>query len=265
MPIRPVERPMARPPTPDAEPVLSDLADRGYETTRLPGTDQPAAVATGGDPPNAVTDRPFSVEPLAAATPLGLVAPLAAAGADRRATLLVADPGTAADARDILTDPFLRRPDVEGSRAFYAIPDRIRLTDDTYAAVAADGPLRWREEPATPGVTGDGGDAPRLLLEGDDETLAALPSVDALACPGPDPDAFPYRYARAADKRIHVSDRDGEIGSLSGITAMKSDGYRPVPLPLVPEHHVRANGHLARRWAIAVVDDGDVSYVTDRS
>jgi len=255
---------MARQPTPDADPVLADLADRGYEVTRLSGPVQPAAVATGGDSPNAVTDRPFSVESLAAATPLDLVATLAAAAADRRATLLVADPETAADARDILTDPFLRRPDTEGSRAFYAIPDRIRLTDDTYAAVGARGraDLRWREEPATPGVTGDGGDAPRLLLEADGETLAALPSVEALACPGPESDAFPYRYARRDDKRVHVSDRDGEIGSLSSVTAMKADGYRPVPLPLVPEHHLRENPHLARRWAIAVVDDGDVSYVT---
>lgn len=253
---------MARPPTPDAEPVLTDLADRGYETTRLSGAEQPAAVATGGDPPDAVTDRPFSVEPLAVATPLDLVARLSTAAADRRATLFVADPETAAEAREILADPFLRRPDVEGSRAFYSIPDRIRLTDDTLAAVAADGDLRWREEPATSGVTGDGGDDPRLLLEADGALLSALPSVDGLACPGPDPDAFPYRYARGADRRIHVSDRDGEIGTLSGITAMKSDGYRPVPLPLVPEHHLRENPHLARRWAVAVVDDGDVSYHT---
>jgi hypothetical protein len=253
---------MARPPTPDAEPVLTDLADRGYETARLPGTDQPAAVATGGDPPGAVTDRPFSVEPLAVATPLDLAARLSTAAAERRATLFVADPETAADARQILTEPFLRRPDADGSRAFYSIPDRIRLTDDTYAAVAADGDLRWREEPATPGVTGDAADDPRLLLEAHGDLLAALPSVDGLACPGPDPDAFPYRYARGADRRIHVSDRDGEIGTLSGITAMKADGYRPVPLPLVPEHHLRENPHLARRWAIAVLDDGDVSYVT---
>lgn len=253
---------MVRPPTPDTEPVLADLADRGYETTRLSGTDQPAAVATGGDPPDAVTDRPFSVEPLAVATPLDIVARLAAAAAERRATLFVADPETAADAHEILADPFLRRPDADGSRAFYSVPDRIRLTDGTYAAVAADGPLQWREEPATPGVTGDGGDSPRLLLEADGDLLAALPSVDGLACPGPDPDAFPYRYARKADKRVHVSDRDGEIGSLSGITAMKSDGYRPVPLPLVPEHHLRENPHLARRWAVATVDDGEVSYRT---
>jgi len=255
---------MARPPTPDADPVLADLADRGYEVTPLSGPAQPAAVATGGEAPNAVTDRPFSVEPLAVATPLDLVATLAAAAADRRATVFVADSETAAAARTILTDPFLRRPDTEGSRAFYAIPDRIRLTDDTYAAVGADGraDLRWREEPATPGVTGGGGDDPRLLLEADGDTLAVLPSVDALACPGPDPDAFPYRYARGDDKRVHVSDRDGEIGSLSGISAMKADGYRPAPLPLVPEHHLRENAHLARRWAVAVVDDGDVSYVT---
>ena len=43
---------------------------------------------------------------------------------------------------------------------------------------------------------------------------------------------------------------------------MKSDGYLPVPLPLVPEHHLRENAHLARRWAIAAVDGGEVTYRT---
>ena len=254
---------MVHPPLPDIEPVLSDLVDRGYETARLSGAADPAAVATGGQAPDAVTDRPLSVEPLGGATPLRLVATLAAANRDRRATLFVADPETARRTREVLAEPFLRRPDEDGSRAFYSIPDRILLTDDTYAAVGADGDLCWREEPAVDGVTGDGNDDPRLRLEADGDLVAALPSVDGLTCPGPEPSAFPYRYSREADKRIHVFDRDGEIGTVRGITAMKSDGYRPVPLPLVPEHHLQENTHLTRRWAIAVVDErGTVSYRT---
>lgn len=253
---------MAHAPTPPVDPVLADLADRGYDTVRLSGSDQPAAVASGGEAPNAVTDRPLSVEPLADATPLALVAALAAAARAKRATLFVADPDTAAAARDVLADPFLRRPDTDGSRSFHTIPDRIRLTDGTLAAAPADGSLRWREEPATDGVTGTGGDDSRLLLAAGGDLVAALSSVDTLTCPGPDPAAFPYRYRREADKRVHVYDRDGEIGTLASVTAMKADGYRPVPLPLVPEHHLRENAHLARRWTIAVVDDGDVSYLT---
>ena len=254
---------MAYSPLPDIDPVRSDLAERGYETVRLSGASEPAAVATGGQAPEAATDRPLSVEPLSEATPLRLVATLAAAARDQRATLFVADPETALEANETLSEPFLRRPDEDGSRAFYSIPDRILLTDDTYAAVGTDGTLRWREEPATAGVTGDGTDDPRLRLEADGDLAAALPSVDGLTCPGPDPSAFPYRYSRGADKRIHVFDRDGELGTVRGITAMKSDGYRPVPLPLVPEHHLRENAHLARRWTVAAVDEnGEVSYRT---
>jgi len=254
---------MAHPPLPDVDPVLSDLVERGYETARLSGASEPAAVATGGQAPDAVTDRPLSVQPRSVATPLRLVATLAAAARDRRATLFVADPETAREAHEILSEPFLRRPDEDDSRAFYSIPDRILLTDNTYAAVGTDGTLRWREEPATAGVTGDGTDDPRLRLEADGDLVAALPSVDGLTCPGPDPSAFPYRYSREPDKRIHVFDRDGELGSVRGITAMKSDGYRPVPLPLVPEHHLQENVRLASRWTVAAVDDdGGVSYRT---
>jgi hypothetical protein len=35
---------------------------------------------------------------------------------------------------------------------------------------------------------------------------------------------------------------------------MKANAYRPVPLPLVPEHHLRENPRLARAWGLAVVD-----------
>jgi len=243
-------------PTPDVDPVLADLAERGYETTCLDGATTPPAVAAGGDPPGAVTDRPLSVEPLAEATPLSLVAALADAARHERGALFVADPEAAAAAVEVLSDPFLLADERADGRVFYSIPDRIHLTDGTLAAVTARDPT-WRED-APGGVTGD---ERALLLEADGETLAALESVEALTCPGPDPEAVPFRYARGEDKRFRVYDRDREVGTFTGVTAMESRGFRPLDMPLVPEHHLRENAGLARRWTVAVVDDG-VEYVT---
>ena len=246
-------------PTPAVEPVLADLDRRGYETTRLDGATTPPAVAAGGDPPNAVTDRPLSVEPLAEATPLSVVAALTDAARAQRGTLFVAGPDTAERVVGILSDPFLFRGDsAHGGRSFYSIPDRIRCTDGTLAAVAAADP-DWREDDETGGVTGD---ERALLLESDGEVLAALESVDALTCPGPDPGAFPFRYARGEDKRFHVTGRDREVGTFTSLRAMRSRGFHPVDLPLVPEHHLRENAGLARRWTVATVEDGEIEYVT---
>jgi len=246
-------------PTPDVDPVLADLEARGYETTRLDGATTPPAVATGGDPPNAVTDRPLSVEPLAEATPLNVVATLADAASEQRGTLFVADPDTAAAALEILREPFLLRADPpDGGRSFYSIPDRIRLTDGTLAAVATTD-ATWREDDQRGGVTGD---ERALLLESGGEVLAALDSVEALTCPGPDPEAFPFRYERGDDRRLHVSGRDREIGTFTSFAAMESRGFAPVDLPLVPEHHLREHADLARRWAVATVSDDGVEYTT---
>jgi len=246
-------------PTPDVDPVLADLEGRGYETTRLGGPTTPPAVAAGGDPPNAVTDRPLSVEPLAEATPLSVVAPLADAARQQRGTLFVADPDTAERAVELLSEPFLLRSDSgDGGRSFYAIPDRIHCTDGTLAAVAAETPT-WREDDAATGVTGE---ERALLLESDGEVLAALESADALTCPGPDPEAFPFRYARGEDKRFHVFGRDREVGTFTSLRAMRSRGFHPVDLPLIPEHHLPENAHLARRWTVAAVSSDEVSYTT---
>jgi len=246
-------------PSPDIGPVLDDLADRGFETTRLDGRGTPAAVARGGSAPAAVTDRPLSVEPLGTATPLALVARLADAARNRRGTLFVAAPDTAAAARDVLEAPLLRPATDDAARGFYAIPDRIRLSDGTLAAIDATSDQHWHEDP--PG--GVSGESRSLVLSVGGDAVAALPSVDALTCPGPDPSAFPYRYVREDDRRIHCYGRDREIGVFTGLTAMKDAGFHPVDLPLVPEHHLRENAHLARRWSLAVVADGDVqTYVT---
>lgn len=245
-----------------------DLRGRGYTVTQHQETGPPA-VATGGTAPDAFADAPLGIEPVGSASALILVARLADNARAGRSTLFVADPDTATAAQALLADPFLCRAQRDGCRTFYSIPDRIRLTDDTYACVRTDDGIRWREEPAdSPVPFGDGGTAadasapPRLLLEAGGEILAALESVATLECPGPAPEAFPYRYTRGDDKRFHVFDRDREVGRYSGTAAMKANAYHPVPLPLVPEHHLQENRHLAAAWGIAAVDGDSVTYHT---
>jgi len=96
-------------------------------------------------------------------------------------------------------------------------------------------------------------------LTDDDGLLATFESVDALTCPGPAPDAFPYRYTRE-NGQFRVLDHDGAVGQYGTIAAMRADGYRPVPLPLVPEHHVREHASLARAAVLASIDDETVTY-----
>jgi hypothetical protein len=246
-------------PAPSTHAVLADLTDRGYRLDRPEGWNTPAAVATPEAETTPVTaapadaaDAPLAVEPLATADPLTLVARLADAADAGRRVLFVADSDTAREAIETLAEPFLLRTETDAGRAFYTIPDRILLTDDSYACVRTDDDLSWREERADESA---GPEAPaRLLLEAGDETVAVLDSVDGLTCPGPSPDAFRHRYERGDDKRIHVFDREGPVGRYAGVSAMKANAYRPVPLPLVPEHHLRENPRLARAWSLAVVD-----------
>jgi len=253
---------MARTTLPTVDAVLADLRERGYEIDRPSGSATPAAVATGGDAPAAITDAPLAVEPLAAVTPLHLVARLADAARSGHAPLLVVDGADRDTAREVLDAPLLVDEETDGRRTFYTVPDRIRLTDGTLACVRTDGGFTWRETEGG-GITNDAtdGDAP-LVLETEGRDVAAFDGVDGLTCPGPDPGAFPYRYARGEDKRIHVFDREREVGVYNGVAAMKANAYRPVPLPLVPEHHVRENADLARRWLLATATDGAVDYRT---
>jgi len=253
---------------PAVESVLSDLRERGYVVAHPDGT-TPTALATGGTAPEAFADAPLAVEPLGETTPLSVVARLADNAREGHSTLFVAEIDTAEQIRQLLADPFLCRAERDGCRAFYTIPDRILLTDDTYACVRTDDEGRWREEPAdSPVPFGDAtptesNTAPRLLLESGDDILAVLDSVAALECPGPDPETFPYRYARGEDKRFHVFDREREVGRYAGTAAMKANAYRPVPMPLVPEHHLLENSHLATAWGVAAVDGGSVTYHTE--
>jgi hypothetical protein len=252
---RSAERPHA------AAVVASHLESRGYESTWPTDRAEPDCLlrpVEGIDPPLARVEasRDVAVEALPSAEPTVVVGAVAAAARDGRFALLAADPRTARDAHAVLTDPpAVRAADDDGCRTFYHVPDRLRVGDAGFGAVRADGDLVWREE-ASGGVTGDA--RMRLLLEADDRVHAAFEDYTALACPSPG--AFPYTYRREGDKRFHVLNRDGrEVGVYGSVRAMRADAYRPVPDPLVPEIHLPEGVRLSRVWAVAVVEDGEVT------
>jgi hypothetical protein len=243
------------------ETVLADLRARGCDVRRRDDAGEPPAVATGPTP--ADLDGPVAVEPVEP-DPTALVERAAHAARHDRAVCYVTTAADAAAVREVLAAPRFVPETRDDLRTFYHVPDRIRLPAGGYAAVRATPPtprygesaregvdrvLAWREEAAPEG------DPPRLVLEVNRQPVATLDSVDALTCPGPD-DQFPYRYARR-DGSFRVFKGDREVGRFRGVSAMRSGGYQPVPVPLVPEHHLRWG---TPTMALAVVDGDDVRY-----
>ncbi len=210
-------------------------------------------VSVACNPPNSLTTEAVSIAviPLTNGRPLSVVSAIDNAAQRGQIALLVADQHTRTHVRDILSSPFALAGLDDGRRQFYAIEDRIRLTDGTFACVDAAGPFQWREE-----VAAEQTDDPNICLSVGDELVAVLCGTEELTCPGPDPAAFPTRYKRT-DRQFQVLGSAGVVGTYSTITSMRADGYRPAPLPLVPEHHFRENATLARNTLLAEpVDDG---------
>ncbi len=240
--------------------VCADLRDRDYSCPDGPTETNPI-VAVGGDHPIDGPDAPLSVTRLREVTPLSIASAISTAAHAGHAPVLVVDEWGTDDARAILEEPFLLRDRVDDARHFYSIPERIVLTDGRYACVRTDCEPQWREDPAMSTDTDRmGSDEPRLLLEADGSIQAVIESPAELYCPGPEPAAFPYRYSRGDDKRIHVFDRSREVGRYAGISAMADNAYRPVSMPLIPERHIETGGRLARNVTLATVTDGDVAY-----
>jgi hypothetical protein len=228
------------------------LADDGYEVSH-PGTRaEPPAVATRG-----ADGATLAVEPLTPddATATVIASRLAhALDRDRRACFVVEDDATAEAVRSLLDDPPLLVAERDGRRTFHAGPDRIPVAGGGYACVRFDGlgepTFVWRETdtpvgpvPAGPGVDAAAVDesgrpvVPRLVCEVDGRVVAVLAGVESLR--EPPAEAFPYAYSRHPDdKRFRVRrGADGAVvESASGFAPMKSAGYVPIPMPIVPEH-----------------------------
>lgn len=250
--LRPFYETMTHPVSRRIATVERDLRERGFDIESNDGV----IIARGDSIAPGPVEAPLSVISLTDGRPLSVVSAVANAAHRGQVPVLVTDPHTRSSVREILSAPFAIANDTTGRRRFYSIEDRIRLTDDTLACVDTYGDLQWTE-----GTRAAETDSPSVQLTAGEEIVAVLDSVDSLACPGPQPDAFPTRYTRSQG-RFRVFDGDGEIAHYGTLSSMRTDGYRPVPLPLVPEHHIRESPSLARRTLIADVDSGTVTYRT---
>ncbi len=227
--------------------VHDDLRERGFTLEET----EYGTIARGQTHAAVSLEAPLFVTEPRDQQPLTIVSTIAAAARDGYIPLLIADNWSAPSITALLSEPFLLESHTSGRR-FHAIEDRIQLTDDTYACVRS-GALTWAEQATT-------SDRPPVELYRDDQVVAVLDSVETLTCPGPAPEAFPYRYTREPAGQFRVLDRDGVVSTYPSMTALKAD-FQPAPLPLVPEHHIRTCGRHARATVLAVVDNG-VTYRT---
>jgi len=239
--------------------VYASLRTAGVELCRRAGytvADGERAIARPGVEASAIAGepRPIAVEPLSAATvgPESVVPRLAGAVESGRDCLFVvpAPDGSDALARtvaSVLADPTGLAADGPEGRQFYSGPDRIPLSDGTYAcARAPEDRLQWREVAIA--------DPPRLELSVGTEVAAVLAEVDALAIP--DRGRFRHAYARSDAGRFEVFERGEVVDSFGGVTAMRHGGYTPVSMPLVPEHLFPAGSDPGRSWAVCAVCEG---------
>lgn len=236
------------------EAVREDLRERGFATEDRPDG---GFVAEGGE----TGPLPGRPESLAVATPhsetpLEIVSALARAAEEGRVSVLVAGEEAADQIRAVLAEPPLLAGRDDG-RLFYGVADRILLQEGGYACVAA-GPtetVQWHER------ADQSTDAPELVLTVGGEPRVELDSVEALTCPGPRAADVTLRYVREGGQ-FRVLDGQRPVAQYDSTVAMRADGYRPVELPLVPEHHVQTNGRLARKAVLATspADGAGVRY-----
>ncbi|WP_276271094.1 hypothetical protein [Haloarcula litorea] len=231
----------------------------GYDVTVRDDLRGPPALATPGEDAVGLVDagdpRPVAIEPLTEADvgPAGLVPRFANALREGRDCLFVV-PSTESTGTTltqvvatVLGEPACVAEAGPEGRHFYKGPDRVPLSDGTYAcarAPAAD--LQWRE------VRVDEG-RPRLELSVGTEVVAVFEHVDALADAGRH--AVQHAYRRADDGRFEVTEGQEVVERFPGPTAMRRGGYAPVPMPLVPEHLFPGDADRSR-WAVCQPDGG---------
>ena len=232
----------------------------GYDVTVRDDSRGPPAFATPTDDAIGLVDRanpqPVAIEPLTEADvgPSGLVPRFVDAVQEDRDCLFVVpsteEMGTTLTqvVATVLGDPACLAADGPDGRQFYNGPDRVPLSDGTYACARAPADdLQWRE------VRVDGG-RPRLELGVGTEVVAVLEHVDSLADAGRH--AFQHAYRRADDGQFEVTEGDEVVARFPGPTAMRRGGYTPVPMPIVPEH-LFPEGADTTRWAVCQPDGGE--------
>jgi hypothetical protein len=235
----------------------------GYDVTTAPEPADAPAVATPTAGAVGLVDDPrtVAVEPLSEDTvgPEAVVPRLASAlDAGRDCLFVVPAPGggdaLARLVASVLQTPAVLAADDPEGRRFYSGPDRVPLSDGSYACVRAPPErVQWRE-------VDTGADRPRLELSVADEVAAVLEHVDALAAA--DRGSFRHAYRRNAAGRFEVTERGEVVDTFGGVTALRRAGYTPVAMPLVPEHCLPSGSDPGRAWGVSAVT-GDTVFGPD--
>jgi hypothetical protein len=228
--------------------------EAGYTVeTATEAGDPPALATPTADAVGLVDDpRPIAIEPLTEADvgPEAVVPRLAAALDAGQDCLFVTPAPNGGDAlarvvASVFETPTALAADDPEGRRFYSGPDRIPLSDGSYACVRAPAErLQWREVRV-------GADRPRLELSAADEVVAVFEHVDGLAAP--DRAAFRHAYSRSSAGQFEVTERGEVIDRFVSVAAMRRAGYTPVAMPLVPEHLFPTAGDPTRGWGVCSV------------
>jgi len=235
----------------DIDPVRQDLQARGFSIDE----GQPT-IARGGSMEMIEPDSPLEVIPVANSRPLTVISAIANAAGGGRVPLLVVDKHDRSAIDALLSEPFALADRRDGFRRFHTVEHRIQLADDSFACITTDDHLWWTE------ASGRQGESSQLHLMAGDKPVVVFDAVEDIACPAPSQTAFPNRYARDEDGRFVLYNRAGAIGRYSGVSAMRSDGIKPVPAPLVPEDHLDLQSPLPRATLLATADEETVQYTT---
>ena len=234
----------------DTHPIIQDLQDRDF----VVDDDNPAVVR--GDVTAFVgVDAPLEIVPVSNARPLTIISGISNAVDSGHVPLLVVNQDCYDTVTEFLSPPFGLSGSQNGARQFYATEGRIQLTDGSYACTDASEPLSWTEAPES-----ESGKARQLQLMATDELIAVIESSEAIACPAPPPASFRYRYRRNQDGQFVVHNGTEAVGTYPGVSAMRADGFQPIPAPLIHEQHINSNAQLARATLLATVNDGGVQY-----
>jgi len=237
--------------TVDTDPVKRDLRTRGFCVD-----DGQPTVAHGGSMGMIEPDTPLEVVPTANSRPLTVISAIANAVDSGRAPLLVVDNHDRSAVDALLSEPFGLADRRDGFRRFYSIEHRIQLADGSFGCIATDEHLWWTE------ASSRREESPQLHLMAGDKPVVVLSAVEDLTCPAPSPTAFPNRYARDEHGRFVLYNHVEAVGTYSGVSAMRSDGIKPIPAPLVPEDHLDPQSRLSRATLLATVDREAVQYTT---
>ncbi len=232
------------------QPIVQDLQDRDFVVD-----DDNSAVVRGDATAFVGVDAPLEIVPIANARPLTIISAISNAVDSGHVPLLVVNQDCYDTVTEFLSSPFGLSESQNDTRQFYATEGRIQLPDGSYACTDASEPLSWTEAPES-----ESGEARQLQLMATDELIAVIESGEAIACPAPPPASFRYRYSRNQNGQFVVYSGSEAVGTYPGVSAMRADGFQPIPTPLIPEQHINSNAQLARATLLATVNDGGIQY-----